>query len=111
DDLGIRHINLDNIINCNCRGFKGICLWYGARKSVKQEAITAIRLADPLLHQIDDDIIRYKCSRIHDFLGHYSQLGTFLDSLAKYIGSGDLRYGEMIPDKACLRALSGSRCA
>ena len=59
-DRAIRHIDFQYVIDRDAGVLHRVRLRNGARKTVKQVAIGAIRLLQSILDQADDDVVRYQ---------------------------------------------------
>ena len=55
---------------------KRLGLRHGARKTVEDETLAAIRLVDPVRHDLVDDLVGNQFARIHHRLGALADLGA-----------------------------------
>ncbi|MNZ40105.1 hypothetical protein D3C78_576100 [compost metagenome] len=86
---------------------QGFSLRDGARETVEQEAIRAVRLGDAVLDQVDDQLVGNQLASVHDRLGFEAQRSAGLDCGAQHVASGDLWNTEFFGDELCLSTFTG----
>ncbi len=111
DDLGVVHVHLDDVIDCDAGVFHRFGLGNGAREPVEEKTVGAIRLTDAVLHQSDDDLVRHETARVHDLLGFEPEGCTGLHRGPQHVTGGDLRDAVLLRDESGLGALACAGCA
>ena len=69
DDLGVVDVDLHHVVDVHAGLAHGLGLRNGARETVEQKAVGAVRLLDALLYQPDDHIVGHQRAGVHEFLG------------------------------------------
>src|SRR5690606_14553958 len=80
----------------------------GARKTVKQVTIGAIRLFQAVLYEANDDVVRYQAACVHYLFGFQAERRAGFDSRAQHVAGGNLRNGELLGDESSLSAFAGT---
>ncbi len=109
DDLFVRHVEFQYEIHGNTGVLHGLRLGNGARETVQQEAVGAIRLGNTLFDQADDDVVRDELTCVHHGFGLEAQLGARLDRGTQHVAGGDLRNTVFFHDELSLSTLAGTR--
>src|SRR3546814_485713 len=66
DDVFFGHHDFHHEIQGNVGVFQCVGLRYGARKTVEQVTVFAIRLQQTITHQTDDDVVGHQATAVHD---------------------------------------------
>ena len=99
--------DFDHVIQFHAGFHQGFSLRNGARKTVEQETVGAIGLADAFLDQVDDQVIGNQTTAVHDALGDQAQFGAGLDRGTQHVAGGDLRDTEFFGDELSLSTFTG----
>src|ERR1700722_17558489 len=109
DDHGVRHVDLQHIVQFDAGIPHGFGLRNRAWKAIEQEAIEAIRSSNSFLDQFNDEIVGNQLANVHDFFRRGPQRRTCSDDGAKHVARRDSWYAELGRNVGGLRALARAR--
>ena len=108
DDLAVRHVDFEHVVDRHAGILHGLGLRNGARETVEHVAALAVGFLEAILDQADDDVVADQAAGIHDLLGFEAQRRAGLDGGAQHVAGGNLRNAEFLLDEVGLGALAGA---
>ncbi len=109
DDLLVRHVDLQHVVDRHAGLLHRLGLRDGAREAVEQVARLAVGLPQALLHHLDDQLVRYQVPGVHHLLRLFAERAAGLDLGAQHVAGRNLRDAEPLADELGLRALARAR--
>ena len=106
DDGIERDVKFQHIVELDAGGLHRVGLRNGARKSIEQKTLRAVRLGNSLFDQINNEVVDHQAAGVHDFFGFDAQRRTSLDRSPKHVAGGNLRNAVFLADEGRLGPLA-----
>ena len=107
----VGHDQVHDLIDVHAHLLQGLALSDGARHTVEDKALFAVRLCQALFHDADDNIVRHQSTGIHKTFCLFAHRRAFLDGGAQNVAGGNGRDAQLIAEDLCLGTLASAGSA